>query len=230
MNKNILIFSISALSLLSCNNDDDTPEPEMKKYPESIVLTKDGESVTTKISYNDKMQIIGYSEPNSNITFTYQNDRVTEVRENNNSVPYTLQYTNGILSGLTHYSDPYPVTYNSQQMSYSIGNLLNFGLQGKDIAYVTNSSENEKFAYDNSKKGALYNLPDKDLFPVTLFSTFQYYYLSTRPIQSITLSNNGTQNILSSENTYDDEGYITTMILRSSTEEVFRVEYKYFQK
>lgn len=230
MNKNILIFSISALSLLSCNNDDDTPELEIKKYPESIVLTKDGESITTKISYNDKMQIIGYSEPNSNITFSYQNDRVTDVRENNNSVPYTLQYTNGILSGLTHYSDPYPVTYNSQQMSYSIGNLLSFGLQGKDIAYVINSSENEKFAYDNSKKGSLYNLPDKDLFPVTLFSTFQYYYLSTRPIQSITLSNNGTQNILNSENTYDNEGYITSMTLRSSTEEVFRVEYKYFQK
>ncbi|MEA1847609.1 hypothetical protein U9K52_01685 [Chryseobacterium sp. MHB01] len=230
MNKNILIFSICAMILLSCNNDDDIPETQIKKYPESIVLTKDGESITTKISYNDKMQIIGYSEPNSDITFTYQNDKVAEVKENNNSVPYTLQYTNEILSGLTHYSNPYPVTYNSQQMSYSIGNLLSFGLQGKDIVYVTNSSENEKFAYDNNKKGALFNLPDKDLFPVTLFSTFQYYYLSTRPIQSITLSNNGSQNILNSENTYDNEGYITTMTLRSSTEEVFRVEYKYFQK
>jgi len=102
MNKNILIFSVSALSLLSCNNNDDTPETEIKKYPESIVLTKDGESVTTKINYNDRMQIIGYSEPNSNITFIYQNDRVTEVRENNNSIPYALQYTNGILSGLAH--------------------------------------------------------------------------------------------------------------------------------
>jgi len=172
MNKNILIFSVSALSLLSCNNNDDTPETEIKKYPESIVLTKDGESVTTKINYNDRMQIIGYSEPNSNITFIYQNDRVTEVRENNNSIPYALQYTNGILSGLAHYSDPYPVTYNSQQMSYSIGSLMSFGLQGKDIAYVNTASENEKFTYDNNRKGPLFNLPDKDLFPVTLFSTF----------------------------------------------------------
>lgn len=230
MNKNILIFSISALSLLSCSNVDETSETEMKKYPESIVLTKDGESATTKIIYNDKMQIIGYAELDSNITFIYQNDRVAEVRENNNSIPYTLQYTNGILSGLTHYSDPYLVTYDSQQMSYSVGDLLGFGLRGRDIAHVTNTSESEKFAYDNSKKGSLYNLPDKDLFPVTLFSTFQYYYLSTRPIQSITLSNNGIQNILNSENTYDNEGYITSMTLRSSNEEVFRVDYKYFQK
>jgi len=230
MNKNILIFSISALSLLSCNNNDDTPITAIKRYPESIILTKDGESITTKISYNEKMQIIGYSQPNSNITFTYQNDRVTVVRENNNSEPYTLQYTNGILSGLTHYSDPYPVTYNSQQMSYSVGNLLSFGLKEKDISYVHSSSENEKFTYDHSKKGAMYNLPDKDLFPVTLFSTFQYYYLSTHPIQSITLYNNGTQNILNSENKYDNEGYITLMTLRSATEEIFRVEYKYFQK
>lgn len=231
MNKNILIVSISALSLLSCNNnDDDTSETEIKKYPESIILTKDGESTTTKITYNDKMQIIGYSEPSSNITFLYQNDRVVEVRENSNSVPYALQYTNGILSGLTHYSNPYPVTYNSQQGSYGVGNFLSFGLQGKDIAYVNSSSEKEEFAYDSSKKGALYNLPDKDLFPVTLFSTFQYYYLSTRPIQTITLSVKGTQNILKSENTYDSDGYITSMTLRSSTEEVFRVEYKYFQK
>lgn len=228
MNKNILIFSISALSLVSCNND--TTEPEIKKYPESIILTQDGESTTTKITYNDKMQIIGYSQPNSNITFRYQDDRVVEVRENDNSVPYALKYTNETLSELSHYSNPYPVTYNSQQMSYSIGNLLSFGLQGKDISYVNNVSENEKFAYDNSRKGPLYNLPDKDLFPVTLFSTFQYYYLSTRPIQSITLSNNGTQNILSAENTYDSDGYITSMTLRSAAEEVFRVEYKYFQK
>ncbi|AYZ35168.1 hypothetical protein EGY07_06080 [Chryseobacterium indologenes] len=230
MNKNILIFSISALSLLSCNSDDDTPETEIKKYPESFILTQNGESTTTKITYNDKMQIIGYSEPNSNITFRYQDDRVVEVRENNTSVPYVLQYTNGILSGLKHYSNAHPVTYNSQQNSYSVGNLLSFGLEGKDIVYVNNVSENEKFVYDNNRKGPLYNLPDKNLFPVTLFSTFQYYYLSTRPIQSIILSNNGKQNILSSENTYDSDGYITSMTLKSSTEEVLRVEYKYLQK
>lgn len=231
MNKNILIFSISALSLISCNaNDDDSSESGVQKYPESFILTKNGESITTKISYNDKMQIIGYSEPSSNITFLYQNNRVAEVRENNNSVPYTLQYTNGILSGMTHYSDSYPVSYNSQQMSYSVGNLLSFGLEGKDLGYVNSSFENEKFIYDSTKKGPLYNLPDKDLFPVTLFSNFKYYYLSTRPIQSITLTNNGTQNVLMSENTYDNEGYITSMTLRSATEEVFRVEYKYFQK
>ncbi|OCK50412.1 hypothetical protein BA768_19860 [Chryseobacterium sp. CBo1] len=162
MNKNILIFSISALSLLSCNSDDDTPETEIKKYPESFILTQNGESTTTKITYNDKMQIIGYSEPNSNITFRYQDDRVVEVRENNTSVPYVLQYTNGILSGLKHYSNAHPVTYNSQQNSYSVGNLLSFGLEGKDIVYVNNVSENEKFVYDNNRKGPLYNLPGKD--------------------------------------------------------------------
>jgi len=131
MNKNIFILSISVLSILNCSNDDDTHETEIKKYPESIILIKDGESNTTKISYNDKMQIIGYSEPYSNITFTYQNNSVAEVRENNNSVPYTLQYTNGLLSGLTHYSKPYPVIFNSPQMSYSIEDLLSFGLDGK---------------------------------------------------------------------------------------------------
>lgn len=230
MNKNILIFSVSILTLFSCNNNDDDNVPEFKKYPESFILTQNGESTTTKISYNDKMQIIGYSEPNSVITFNYQNDRVVEVRENNTSIPYTLQYTHGILSGMTHYSDPYPVTYSSQQMSYTVGSILSFGLQGKDIAFVNTASEDQKFSYGSDKKGPLYDLTDKDLFPVTLFSTFQYFYLSSKPIQSITLTNSGNQNILTSENTYDNEGYLKSMILRSGSAEVLRVEYKYFQR
>lgn len=230
MHKNILIFSLSVLTLMSCSNNDDDTVVELKKYLESFTLTQNGESTTTKISYNDKMQIIGYSEPNSVITFNYQNDRVVEVKENSTSIPYTLQYSNGILSGLTHYSDSYSVTYNNQQMSYSVDGLLTFGLKGKDIAYVNSASEDQKFSYGYDKKGALYDLSDKDLFPVTLFSTFQYFYLSSKPIQSITLTNNGTQNIITSENTFDDEGYIKSMILRSDSEEVLRVDYMYMQK
>lgn len=231
MFKKILIISTTALCLSSCSSDDDFTETEIKKYPESFTLTQNGGSTNLKISYNDKMQITSYSEPYSTITFRYQDDRVVEVRENENSVPYNLQYTNGILSGLKHYGTSYPVIYNSQQMSYSVGDLLSFGLEGKDIAYVKNSFDNEKLIYDSTKKGPLYSLPDKDLFPVTLFSTFQYYYLSTRPIKSITLTDNdGTQHILSSENIYDNDGYLISMTLRSVNEEIFRVEYKYFQK
>lgn len=80
------MFSVSALVLFSCNNNDGT-EIEIKKYPDLFIVTQNGESTVTKISYNDKMQISGYSEPHSVITFTYQNDKVVEVRENSTSVP-----------------------------------------------------------------------------------------------------------------------------------------------
>lgn len=176
------------------------------------------------------MQIIGYSEPNSSITFIYQDDRVAEVRENSDSVPYALQYTDGMLSKLNHYSDSYPVTYNNQQKSYSVGTFLSFGLEGKDISYINNTSENEKFTYYTDRKGPLSDLPDNDLFPLTLFSTFQYYYLSSKPIKSIVLSNNDTDHTLNAENTYDNEGYLTSMTLRSASEVVLKVQYKYLHK
>lgn len=234
MNRTILILSFSALTFLSCSNDDDTDQTAtVKKYPESFILTKDGESTTTKIHYNDQMQITGYTDDYSTISFIYENGRVVKVKENTATTstdPYGLYYSNGILSRLDHYSESYTVTFNSQQNSYAVGDMLSFGLQEKDIAYVNNINEKENFSYDNSRKGPLYNLTDKDLFPVTLFSTFQYYYLSTKPIATITLNNNGLTSILSSQNTYDNDGYISSMVLKSETEEVFRVEYKYITK
>lgn len=232
VNKNILILGFSALTFISCSNDDDdSPETAAKKkYPESFVLTQYGQSKTTTISYNDKMQITGYSEPNSVITFSYETGKVKEVRENGNSLPYALSYTNGILSGLSHYGQPYTVTYNSQQASYTVGNLLTFGLNGRDVAYVNDNSENQIFTYDSNKKGALYDLPDAELFPVTLFSTFQYYYLATKPVQTITLVNNGVQNVVNALNTYDSDGYITSMTAKSGNSEIFKVTYKYMVK
>lgn len=233
MVKNILVLSFLTFSLLSCTNDDDDTgvESAVKKYPESFILTKDGVSKTTHITYNDAMQITGYVDDYSTISFVYENGRVVKVKEGNGIDPYTMRYTNGILSGLDHYSLSYPVSYNSQQNSYKIGDFTSFGLSGRDILYVSNTPENtETFSYDTSKKGPLYDLEGENLFMVTLFASFQYYYLSASSIKSITVSNDQESLTYSSQNTYDEDGFLKSMTLRSGSQELFKVEYNYMKK
>jgi hypothetical protein len=233
MMKNIWILGFSTLLLLSCSNDDDGTETEttIKKYPDSYVFTKDGESDNIKIIYNDQMQITGYADQYSTISFVYENGRVAKVKEGTGVDPYTLRYTNGILSGLDHYTQSYPVIFNAQQNSYQIGDYTSFGLVGRDVSFVSNTVDNsEKFTYDISKKGALNSLPDDSIFPVTIFANFRYYFLSSSAITSITVSDNGTSVVYAAQNTYDSDGFLKSTVMKSGTDELFRVDYKYFEK
>ena len=88
----------------------------------------------------------------------------------------------------------------------------------------------EKFTYDISKKGALNSLSDDTIFPVTIFANFRYYFLSSSAITSITVSNNGASVVYAAQNTYDSDGFLKSTIMKSGTDELFRVDYKYFEK
>jgi hypothetical protein len=231
----MMIKKVMALLLAgvacSCSNNDDNTDNSVRKYADQVIVTQDGTSTTTKIEYNDDMQVTAYVSNRDTIRFEYEDGRLARVKEGNGIDPYTLEYTNGKLSGIYHYSQYYPVTYNSQEKSYTFeGGNLAFGLAGKDILYVDHpESYRESFTYDATKKGAFYNLDGEDIFPVTLFATFQYYYLTADALTSITLSGSEIANYLS-ENTYDDEGYILSSIMRLNGGEAFRVQYHYMEK
>ena len=226
-----MILLLAWAAACSCSNNDDSTDKSVSKYADRVIVTQDGSITTTKIEYNNGMQVTAYVSERDTIRFEYENGRLARVKEGNGIDPYTLEYTNGKLSGIHHYSQYYPVTYNSQEKSYTLeGGNLTFGLAGKDVLYVDHpGSYRESFSYDATKKGAFYNLDGEDIFPVTLFAATQYYYLTASTLTSITLSGSETGNYLS-ENTYDDEGYILSSIMRLHGSEVFRVQYHYVEK
>jgi hypothetical protein len=203
----------------------------VRKYADEVMVTQNGLSTTTKIEYNDSMQVTAYVSDQDTIRFEYEQGKVVRVKEGNGIDPYVFQYTDRVLSGIQHYSLYYPVSYNSQNKSYILeGGNFTFGLAGRDISYVDQTQNyREDFSYDSSKKGAFYNIEGENIFPVTLFASFQYYYLTSAALKSITISGSDTINYIT-ENTYDDQGYITSSILRSEGNEAFSVQYHYLEK
>ncbi len=231
MIKKLIALLLAGAAAWSCSNNDDSIDNTVRKYADQVIVTQDGSITTTKIEYNNGMQVTAYVSNRDTIRFEYEDGRLARVKEGNGIDPYTLEYTNGKLSGIHHYSQYYPVTYNSQEKSYTLeGGNFKFGLSGKDVSYVEHpSSYKESFRYDATKKGAFYNLNGEDIFPVTLFATTQYYYLTAAALASITLSGSETGNYVS-ENTYDEEGYILSTSMRLDGSEAFRVQYHYVEK
>jgi hypothetical protein len=231
MIKKVMAFLIAGAAACSCSKSDDGSDRSVRKYPDQVVLTRDGSATTTKIEYNTSMQVTAYVSDLDTIRFEYEGGRLARVKEGNGIDPYTFEYTDGKLSGLHHYSQYYPVTFNSQENSYTLegGNLV-FALAGKDVLYVDRpESYRESFSYDATRKGAFYNLGGEDIFPVTLFAATQYYYLTASALSAITLSGSETGSY-HSENTYDDEGYILAASVRLDGSEAFRVQYHYVEK
>lgn len=240
MLKKISTLLILIVTLSGCSKDDDksqesTPpvvEIPSKKYVDRVITTENGETLVTKVNYNNKMQVISYVDDNTSFNFQYENDRVVAVMEGEESNPYSLYYTDGVLSGIDHYSQNYSVTYNSSNKTYSFdGTNFKFGLTGRDILFVNQLGSNtETFTYDTSKKGPLYNLDAENIFPITLFANFQYFYMTVAPIRTVKFVYDGVTWTLVAENIYDDEGYLTEMTLRTAGEEEINIKYEYIVK
>ncbi|RZJ74648.1 MAG: hypothetical protein EOO45_07975 [Flavobacterium sp.] len=231
MFKRISVLLILAVAILGCSKDDDNSRGDSRrKYVSKIILEQNDRSMTMMIDYNNKMQITGYSSPNTLIRFEYENDRVVAIKEEiNNDDSYKLYYTGGILSDIYYYSESYPVIYDAANRTYMLdGSGLEFGLDGRDISFFKSANSfQESFTYDTGKKGPLHDLGGEDIFPVTLFVNSMYYYLSAVPIKTITVDESGNKKTYVAENVYDNQGYLIETTQSSDGEVFFKINYEY---
>lgn len=187
---------------------------------------EDAEMIT--FQYDDNKNLKTYLEDGDvSFTFTYNsnNELVTVTDAFDEASSVEIQYTNGVLSGYTIDGSTFPITYNEDTKKYLFGGFgIEIGLEGRDIATVAEAGEENYITIDyfDAHKGPMYNVPTKDIFLVSLFTDL-YYLTSTKSISG--LSDEG-QNY-STESTYDEDGYVTKMILKSGStnEDVITFQY-----
>lgn len=207
-----LIFALFALAtLVSCSDDDNK---EIQKFATSI--TMEGDMIN--LTYDDKKNLKTISEDGDIVyAFTYNSNNELLAINDEEGVPIvTVLYTNGQLSGYTSNGQTQPITYDAQTGKYTLANAgIEASLAGRDLAKLNVIGGNTilDIAYKGSEKGPFYSVPTKNTFLLSMFLNL-YYFVSTKPILSVAES--GT--IITTDNTYDADGYVTTMVLQQDTE------------
>ena len=229
-----LLTLLLFVSLFSCSSDDDSgnnDSPKTNKYVDKIALVSQNGSFGITLTYNADKQIATYTrDATTRLSYEYQDGRL--VRANDLDFPdkpYLFTYNDGILFSFKHYDDTYAVTYNKADKSYFFDGIstLKFGFNGKNITYVEEGlSGRQTFTYDNKNKGPLHNVDMDDLYFIPLLTDYSYSFLSASPISEIKIESENTTTY-KAENTYDDEGYLTSTIMRSGNDQLYRATYHY---
>lgn len=231
--KKILLL-LSVIALFSCSSDDDANnEQKAKKYVDVVTLTSNGNTSTINLTYNDAKEIIRYSRSGTTLTYMYDQGRLTTITDTDlNNTPYQLSYTNGELSSLKHYDDTYPVTHSTADNSYTF-NLgeINFklGITGRDIAYLNNFDgvSSQKFSYSTQNKGPMYNMGTEKAYLVPLFSEYAYIFLTSMPTTQFKFNSDGAEKVYNATHTFDEDGYVTSTVLRNADEEFLSAQFHY---
>jgi YD repeat-containing protein len=228
MKKILLLLSI--ITLFSCSSDDDfNNEQKAKKYVDVVTLTSNGETSTINLTYNDAKEIIRYSRAGTHLAYQYDQGRLVRVTDtDSDDFASQLFYTNGELTSFKQYESTYPVTYTAADNSYTFEGIgFKVGIAGRDIAYVNESGTMQKFSYSNDNKGPMYNVPTDRAYLVPLFSEYMYIILTSKPTTQFKINDDGTERVYNAAHTFDDEGYVTSTILRSSNEEFLSAQFHY---
>jgi len=230
-----IITLLAFLTLFSCSNDDDSGNDnsgsKTKKYVDRISLVSQNGSFDISLTYNADKQIASYTRgTTTRLSYEYQGGRLVRVNDLDfPDSPYQFTYNDGILFSLKHYNETYAVTYNKADKSYFFDGIstLKFGFSGKNITYVEEgNSGRQTFSYNNSKKGPLYNVDMDDLYFIPLLSDYSYSFLSASPLSEIKIASENTTTY-KAENTYDDEGYLTSTVMRSGNDQLYSATYHY---
>jgi hypothetical protein len=226
-----LFFALFALTaLVSCTDDDSnsTNNEETQKFVTSMIIGENEDAEMITFQYDENKNLKAYLEDGDvSFTFTYNSNNelvsVTDAFDESSFVE--IQYTNGVLSGYTMNGSTHAITYNEETKKYLFGGFgIEIGLEGRDIATVAEAGGEDYITVDyfDDHKGPMYNVPTKDIFLVSLFTDL-YYLTSTKAISGM----NDDGEDYSTESTYDEDGYVTKMILKSGsgTEDVVTFQY-----
>ncbi|PZR22433.1 MAG: hypothetical protein DI539_05690 [Flavobacterium psychrophilum] len=209
--KKVLFALLAVAMLASCNNDDDSNKNQ--KFMTSVSINGD----VAVFQYDEKKNLKSISSDGDIIYgFNYDgSNNLISVTDGDDAF-VTLQYENGQLESITNGDAVLPVTYNEATKKYLIGGAgIEVGLSGKDIATVDETGGDNLLAlnYSSDNKGPFYSVPTRNVFLLPLLLEL-HYFMSTKPITQVT--ENGTT--YTTENTYDEDGYVTQMVMKSGTE------------
>jgi len=227
MKTKILILSLISIFILSCKSDDDGSEQQntqSKKLAETITT----QDVMIEFSYNEDQSVreMDFSNATGTITFAYAEKRISTLKRGDDI--WEFQYdTNGKVTSFSNGTIEINVTYNSAERSYTyekqkgIVKTIILHENGDIKQYSTlNTQTNElveyKYFYDNSKNGILTNSNSVVSY---ILMTLNYYdlgmFISKKPVKTF---NHDDSQILTFENTYDDDDFIMKSTINGTTE------------
>ncbi|WP_028787837.1 hypothetical protein [Terrimonas ferruginea] len=227
-------FSLLLVSvfLFSCRKSDKQGSTETVRVIDRIEIkkttTSTGNVLNNKITfeYNNKKEIAKIATFEENVlyysyTYTYQNnipvssrydftfggDPVYEVRYGYVNGRYASYYD-------TYYDDITNFSYNQQfnQYTNSInGNRFILNEAG-DVSVITASGNEYAFAFDQTKKGPLYNVVNKKWIPALWYGLagLTVVEITTYPVTSLFDDNIAQVNPYT--NTFDADGFVTKSI------------------
>lgn len=222
-------FAILAVVMLAACSSDDDKNDGPKKYPTAFRLGTEATAPWIQLRYDSNNNLTGLiSEDEVQYSFAYNGNELVSITNggDDEEPDYEFVYQDGALTGYIRNGETFPITYNKDSKTYIFEEEgLEVGLRGRDLGtgkLIGNTVNALDITYDDSRKGALYAVPTKDLFLIQLFANV-YYYLSARPI--VTVGDN--EDSYTAENLYDADGYITQMTLKSGADTIATIQYQY---
>lgn len=219
-----LFFALFALTVLVSCSDDDNEGP--KKYVTSMTLGEGENHDVISFQYDENKNLKAYVEDGHvEYSFIYNsnNELLSITAETGSAIE--IKYEDGKLSGYTANGVTSPIAYNEQTKMYIFEDLdIEAGLKGRDLGIVNliGAGNHTTIDYNDSYKGPMYNVPTKNIFLLSVFLNL-YYFVTTKPITAL----DDSANEFTTENTYDADGYITKMVLKSGTETKGMITYQY---
>lgn len=223
-----LFALLAVVMLVACNSDDDNNGP--KKYATAFRIGTDDTAPWIQLLYDNNNNLTSIvAEGETEYSFAYNGNELASITYGgpDEAPNYQFVYENGKLKGYTIGEDTTlnAISYNEQTKKYTVEDEnIEIGLNGRDLATLgpVGGAAVIDLKYDGSRKGALYNVPTKDFFLLSLFANL-YQYAGIRPLTSVTANSDA----YTAENTYDSDGYITQMTLMQGGVEEYTIQYQY---
>lgn len=223
------LFMLCAVVLLaSCSGDDDKNINEgPKKFMTSIAMNDEPGTGAIQFEYDENKNLKAILE-NGDVEYSFAyntNNELTAINDGNSESVIEILYDNGQLSGYMTGGETYPIAYNVQTNKYVFNSTeIEVALKGRDLGAVNDAGGANRLTldYNTLYKGPMYNVPTKNIFLLSLFLNL-YYYVSTSPVTGIT--EGGTA--YTTENTYDEDGFVTQMVIESDTQTLATVKFSY---
>lgn len=202
-----LLTLLAAIVLMSCSNDNNGGGT--KPYLESalVIYANGNDNLNLNFVYNSQKQLVSI---NSNIDYlqwaiTYDANKVKSVSRTDFDA--TFGYSGDILSSATINGVSSDIQYNSADNKYVFDGLELTLNAHEDVIYnkilTGNTVTNDFIAYDDTKKGALFNLGTHNNFLSFLYFNANVLFAS-RPALATS--------IYQITNTYNAAGYLTKAV------------------
>lgn len=237
---------ITSLLFISCSGDDDAisdPEAQIPANEKLLETVKMGTQDIMQFTYNPDKTVNELSILNFVlINFTYEQGNIKSITaiSGGTASEYIFDYENGKISSFSIDDEVTNVTYNAAGNYYLYQNeyqeeftieLYDNGDIKKRVVYDNVNDEilsSFYYVYDDTKMGTMRNSNSISVHLSMIMDSFWELYgipIAKKPVKTISV----TQGNITSENTFDNQGFVKSTFLSLGQEDSLNFAFTYTQ-